>query len=388
METAGTAAGGGPEEKTAPGVPAPPPPRRRRSWLKGIALGIVVVMAIVAIAGFVIHVPYTTIAPGEALSLPPLVTVQGAPTYATSRGDIRLLFVREAEHVSLWRYVQARLDPNIDIVKDAVANPGKLTPEQVNDEGLQQMADAKTSATAVALEAAGYKVGVQPGLVVSDLFPDLPAITTLRWGDVILSADGHTIGRTDDLTKVISKHHKGEHVVFVIVRSGKQMTVNVGVATDQGRSVVGVLVSPRFTFPFKVNVDTRDIGGPSAGLAMTLAIFDDLTPGNLTGGARVAVTGTIDPEGNVGEIGGIQQKAVAARAAGVKLFIVPQCSPDDSPSSLASCKADLAQATRRAGSKITVKPVATFAQALKVLRDSGGAPVTPSFPTTSTTIAA
>ena len=118
---------------------------------------------------------------------------------------------------------------------------------------------------------------------------------------------------------------------------------------------------------------------------MTLAIFDDLTPGDLAGSARVAVTGTIDDAGGVGEIGGIEQKAVAARAAHVTLFIVPQCSPDDPAAALASCKADLVRTAKRAGSKIKVVPVSTFAQALKVLRDNGGAPVAASVPTISTT---
>ena len=126
-----------------------------------------------------------------------------------------------------------------------------------------------------------------------------------------------------------------------------KVTVKVGVFTEpdslKGHKGIGVELSPRFSFPVKVNVDTTDIGGPSAGLAMTLAIFDDLTPGNLTGGAQVAVTGTIDADGNVGEIGGIEQKAVAARAAGVSLFLVPQCSPNDSAAGLAGCKADLAR---------------------------------------------
>jgi Lon-like protease len=388
MATDATVVGADPDPIPTAGVPAEPPKRRGRSWFKGIVLALVVLMAFAAVAGFVIHVPYTTFAPGEALSLPPLVSVQGAPTYATSRGDIRLLFVRVASNVSLWRYVQARLDSDIDLVKDAVANPGKLTPSQVDAEGLQQMADAKSAATAVALEAAGYKVGVQPGLVVSELRTDLPAFKTLRWGDIILTADGRTIIRGADLSAAVAKHRVGEQVVLVVVRAAKRLTVRVGVSTDQGRKAIGVYVSPRFTFPFKVNVDTRDIGGPSAGLAMTLSIFDDLTPGNLTGGARVAVTGTIDAQGNVGEIGGIEQKAVAARAAGVAIFIAPRCSPDDPPPALASCKADLAAAAKRAGSKIKVEAVATFSQALAVLRDAGGAPVTPSFPTTTTTIAA
>ncbi len=97
---------------------------------------------------------------------------------------------------------------------------------------------------------------------------------------------------------------------------------------------------------------------------------------------RVAVTGTIDPNGNVGEIGGIEQKAVAARAAGVTLFIVPQCAPTDPAPYLAGCKADLAKAAKRAGKKITVRPVSTFAQALAALRANGGAPVATTVPTT------
>jgi PDZ domain-containing protein len=192
---------------------------------------------------------------------------------------------------------------------------------------------------------------------------------------------------------VIAKHKVGEQVSLVVERTGKRLSVAVrlGVFPDgpvKGRKGIGVALSPRFTSPVKVKVDTRDIGGPSAGLAMTLAIFDDLTPGDITGGHRVAVTGTIDSAGNVGEIGGIEQKAVAARAAGVKLFIVPQCSPDDQAAALASCKADLARASERAGGKIRVMPVSTFAQALEVLRDDGGAPVTANVPTSSTTVAA
>jgi len=368
--------------------------RRRRPWLSRVALGLAVVVVIVTLAGFAIHLDYTTIAPGEALSLPGRVTVQGAKSYADARGDIRLLFVREANHVNLWRYLQARLDADIDLVKDNAVNPGSLSPTQLNDEGLQQMADAKTAATAVALEAAGYKVGLAPGLTVSDLTPGMPAINVLRWGDVILSVEGKKIVATTDVNAAIMKHKVGDELTLVVDRSGKNVNlqVKVGVFTApdllKGHKGIGVELSPRFTFPVQVGVDTTNIGGPSAGLAMSLAILDDLTPGNLTGGARVAVTGTIDAAGNVGEIGGIEQKAVAARAAGVKLFIVPQCSPSDPPAYLTSCKTDLARAAKRAGSKIEVKPVSTFKEALQVLHDAGGATVSTTLPSTSTTIAA
>ena len=359
--------------------------RRRISWLTATALGLAILVLSAAIAGFVIRVPYTTIAPGEALSLRSRVKIDGKVPDADQRGDIRLLFVREAGHVNVWQYVRARLDSDIDLVKDAAANPGKLTSKQYSDQGLQQMADAKNDATAVALRAAGEEVGIAPGLTVSDLAPDLPAIKVLYWGDVILKADGKVVTKAGDLTDAIAKDGVGGEVTLDIKRDGEAKTVRVPIASEQDRKVIGVVVSPRFKFPIDVSVDTTGIGGPSAGLAMTLAILDDLTPGDLTGGKNVAVTGTIDAVGDVGEIGGIDQKAVAARAAGVSLFIVPQCSPNDPPGYLASCKADLARASKRAGSGIKVVPVATFAQALKALRDAGGAPVKTSGPTTTTT---
>ncbi len=393
MDTEGTAyaAETGPDPASEPAVARP---RKRGSWLRGISAGIGSLLVVVIIAGFVIRVPYTTIAPGEALSLPPRVTINGTTSYPNGRGDIRLLFVRLAYRVTVWQYVRARLDSDIDLAKDGSINPGGLTPSQQNQQGLQQMADAKTAATKVALAAAGYTVKNAPGFVVSDLVPGMPAIETLLWGDVILTVNGKKLEQSSDLNAVIDKDKVGDDLALGIVRAGKplKVTVKVGVFTEpdslKGHKGIGVELSPRFSFPVKVNVDTTDIGGPSAGLAMTLAIFDDLTPGNLTGGAKVAVTGTIDADGNVGEIGGIEQKAVAARAAGVSLFLVPQCSPNDSAAGLAGCKADLARAAKRAGSKIKVIPVSTFTQALAELRANGGDAVKVSEPTSSTTIAA
>jgi Lon-like protease len=386
-ESAGPGVDPGPAFPPGSELAGPEPVRRPVSWVTRVLFGLAFVVVAATVAGFVIRVPYTTIAPGEALSLPPRVSINGAPSYSEGRGDIRLLFVREAGHVNVWQYIRARLDSDIELVKDSAVNPGKLTPKQQNEQGLQQMADAKAAATAVALRAAGYKVGVSPGLTANDLVPDFPAIKVLQWGDIILTADGKKITKAEDLTAAITSHAVGSDVTLGITRAGKPMSVRVPVSTESGRKIIGVTVSPRLTFPFQVKVDTTGIGGPSAGLAMSLAILDDLTPGDLTGGAHVAVTGTIDPAGEVGEIGGIEQKAVAARAAHVSVFIVPQCSPDDAPSSLAACKSDLVKTAKRAGRGIKVVPVSTFAQALKVLRDNGGAPVSTTVPTTSTSVA-
>ena len=156
--------------------------------------------------------------------------------------------------------------------------------------------------------------------------PACPTVKVLRPCDQILAADGHELHPVDDLSKILKSHPVGSTVALRIVRAGQTMTVRVPVASSQNTHIIGVELAPRFKVPVNINIDTSDISGPSAGLAMTLAIIDALTPGELTGGKQVAVTGTIDPDGNVGEIGGLPQKAVAARTAHAQIFIVPACS--------------------------------------------------------------
>jgi PDZ domain-containing protein len=111
-------------------------------------------------------------------------------------------------------------------------------------------------------------------------------------------------------------------------------------------------------FPFDVSIDPGQVRGPSAGLAFTLAVLDVLTPGDLTGGHPVAVTGTIDGLGNVGPIGGAEYKAIAAREAGAELFLVPAGEEDIAAS--------------RVGDGVTIVPVATLDDALEALAEIGG----------------
>ena len=219
------------------------------------------------------------------------------------------------------------------------------------------MSQSQDSARVAALTALGYKVPVEPGLEVVGLPHTITtrgakgalvqhpvfAYTVLRPCDQLVSADGHKLTHEDDLSKIIKAQHPGTEVALSVVRGGKPMTVHAKVVGINGTSIIGVDLAPRFDVPLHMNIDTSDISGPSAGLAITLAIIDALTPGQLTGGKKVAVTGTIDPQGNVGEIGGLPQKALAAQNAGAQIFIVPRCTPTDT-----GCLKDVATA-REAG---------------------------------------
>jgi PDZ domain-containing protein len=108
------------------------------------------------------------------------------------------------------------------------------------------------------------------------------------------------------------------------------------------------------SLPFPVEIVPQKVtGGPSAGLMFTLAVYDLVTSQDLTGGRKIAGTGTIDLDGNVGPIGGVQQKVVAAQRAGAEYFLSPIENYPDA----------LAMATR-----ITVIEVATAQDAIDFLR--------------------
>jgi PDZ domain-containing protein len=133
---------------------------------------------------------------------------------------------------------------------------------------------------------------------------------------------------------------------------------------DASRTIVGITPADTRTVevPFEVAISTNAIGGPSAGLAFTLALLDELTPGNLMGNVRVATTGTIEEDGTVGPIGALRQKTVAVRRAGAKVFLVPK----------AQSAAELAAARSAAGTDLKVIPVGTLDEALKALQKFGG----------------
>lgn len=368
--------------EATPPTTQPPPTRPVPRWLKWF-VGIGALAVAVGVAGTLIRLPYYTYSPGSALDLSSRVRISGAKTYP-DRGDVMLLFVRERAHVNFWSWLQASLDSNIDLVKEQQVTGGESA-KHLNEQAVCDMTQAKISARVAALRALGYKVKLLPGVDIVG-FPEgskstktstgtttrtvrFPAENVLLPCDTITRVDGHEIAHPEDVSKLIGRHRPGTSVTLRIVRAGRAVTVKVPVTVYEGKRIIGIDAAPRFDVPLEIRIDTSNISGPSAGLAMALAIVDDLTPGDLTGGKRVAVTGTIAPDGSVGQIGAIQQKAITAKAAHARIFIVPACGDDR------VCSKDLQRLKQRVGRSVDVEPVATLAQALRVLREAGGAPV-------------
>lgn len=339
--------------------------RRKRSYVIGSITGVVV--ALVIAAAFV-RVPYYRFAPGTLYPTQPLITVEGAATFDDG-GPIEFTTV-SSKKVSVLELGLAKLDPAVEIV-DADKVEGTSTVEEIRQLNLELMDDAKKIAEVVALQQLGYDVVVTgTGAVVRGVGEGMPAEGVLVANDTIVAIDGAPVTTAKEAVDAIGSHTPGDTVTLRIEPISpegvkgepKDEVVTLGARPDDdSQALLGVSMGTRdtqFDLPVSISIDSQDVGGPSAGLALTLGIIDKMTPGSLTGGGRVAVTGTMDLEGNVGVIGGIQQKTFLAARQGVKVFIVPADEAED--------------ARRFAGPDLQIIGVRTIDEALAALADLGG----------------
>jgi Lon-like protease len=290
---------------------------------------------VLGMVGAFIPVPYVALRPGPTtdtlgrLGKAPLIQITGAKTYP-STGHLNFVTVAyqggPGNRIDLFTALRGWLDPKVAIVPEEAIFPKNVSTKKVEQENTQEMASSQEAATAAALHE--LHMPTTTVVVVDSVQPGMPAAGKLRPGDEITAIDGKKIKQVPEVSGVISGHKAGERVTFTVRRGGKEIPVEVTTvaSTDKtaaGKPVVGVVLREKFTFPVTVKISVGDVGGPSAGLMFSLGIYDKLTPQELTGGRFIAGTGTITPEGQVGPIGGIQQKMVAARDAGATVFLTP-----------------------------------------------------------------
>jgi PDZ domain-containing protein len=368
-------------------VPLPPPSlpadiRTLRVALPLITISWLVLLTVVVMAS--VRIQRWEIAPGEAMTVSSRIgfmpTKEGDAVPQRYVADNGIRFVTAfGGQLSILDSVLGWLDPYVR-VDTYTEHFGEQTPTSSRRLGFQAMTGAKQVAEYVAMSKVGLEASLKEGpiLIEQVICQDAPAensaCVNLQVGEQITHIDGVPTPTLSLLAVQMKNRKVGESVVLTVLpyvapneeteRKPKKVTVTLMVSPDDERAIVGFIpADTRVTsLPFDVNISTADIGGPSAGLAFTLALLDELTEGNLMGKGRVAATGTMDENQNVGAIGALEQKAVAVRDAGVTLFLVPA---GQSPEEMKAARA-------AAGSELRIVQVATLDDALKELRRNGG----------------
>jgi PDZ domain-containing protein len=263
----------------------------------------------------------------------PLIEIDGAETYPTA-GTLDMLTVSvrgTREQRPSWAEIfSAWFDRSKAVVPIDAVYPPNVTTEQRNEQNAALMVDSQTEAVAAALGQLGIEYTRE--VTVGSVDPEGAAADVLEVGDVIVSVNGTAVDSIEELRAAFSANGADTPAALVVraaestVEETRQITPRL--AEDSTDPVIGIGVSYGYEFPFDVEIQLNDVGGPSAGMMFALGIIDMLTPGELNGGDNVAGTGTIDDAGTVGPIGGIRQKLYGARDAGAEWFLAPATNCD------------------------------------------------------------
>ncbi|MGH3787219.1 MAG: YlbL family protein [Pseudonocardiaceae bacterium] len=327
-----------------------------RRWLAGV-----VVVALVALMGWAlvaVPLPLFVISPGSALQVSERIEF---PTRAKDELSGQLLLTTvQISQPNTFQAVDAWLDDDKDVIQREQVIPDDVDPSAYFQAQRQVFEESGQLAAAAGLRAAGFPVTVTGnGAEVAAVSPNAPAQGVLREGDLITAAGDQPIQTASALVSAVSARRIGDELALTVRRDGTttQLRVTLGRSAQQPGPVLGVAIRTvgfDIDLPFPVQVDAGQIGGPSAGLLMALTVYDLAEDGDLTRNRIIAGTGTIDAQGNVGPVGGVEQKIEAAVQADAQIFLAPAGEVD--------------QARVAAGDRLQVIGVATLDDALNALK--------------------
>jgi PDZ domain-containing protein len=294
-----------------------------------LSTGLVLLVVLVLLAA-VLKVPYVVLGPGPTFNTlgkddqgNTIIMIDGHDSNTTS-GNLNLTTVSvSVDDITIFQAIRGWWEHDQVVVpRDTVYPPGQST-EQTNQQNTADFVQSQDSAETAALCELGYPSGIG----ITSIDDSSKAKGLLDVGDLLVSIAGAPVTDAASVQKILSTATPGSSVPVVVSRMGAQSTEDVTLidpASGSSGARIGITVASGCFAPFSIDLGlASEIGGPSAGLMFALGIIDKLGNQNLTGGKFIAGTGTIDASGNVGPIGGIQLKMIAARRAGATVFLAP-----------------------------------------------------------------
>ena len=334
------------------------PSRRATTVLiAGAALVVLLVLA------GLLPVPFVILSPGPTFNTigevdgVPLVEISDTTTYPTT-GALDMTTIREEGEprsaLTVYGALAAWVDPNRAVLPRELLYGDEETGEEVQQRNAIMFSTSQSNAIAAAMGVLDKPV--VEDVVITAVVEGTPAFGKLDAGERIVAVNGSPVQQPTDVVEEVRADPIGSTIVFTVDRDGVDTDVEVVSEPKPDEPTVpyvGITVGVNYRAEFPIRFTLEDVGGPSAGMMFALAIVDKLTPDDLAGGGHVAGTGTIDPEGAVGAIGGIRQKLAGARGAGATLFLMPEV----------HCE----EAAGHVPDGLTVVPVATLQDSLDAL---------------------
>jgi PDZ domain-containing protein len=327
------------------------------------------IFILLIIAAFLIPSPYVILSPGNPQNvLGSAITISGTKVYPTT-GELSVTSVLVTDpdsYITGFDVLYAWIDKNRVVLPRVQVYPeGESAAESIKI-GADEMSGSQINATAAALDYLGYENKAK--LMIVEVNKKSNAIGNLKAGDQIISVDDKNFTTSAQIMDYLDQKKPDQLISIMVIRNGsEEVSRKIKLsARGDGSAYIGINIQSQFDFPFDVKIKLAETGGPSGGLIFALGIIDKLTSQDLVRYRNIAGTGTITTDGRVGPIGGIAEKIIGAKNAGVELFLTPveNCSDINN-------KEKVASNTDKKVMKIV--PVATLNEAISVLKLPAGA---------------
>lgn len=296
------------------------------------------IVALVPILAFgilmtLVTVPYVALGPGPTFDTlgevdgKQVVDIEGADLHPTS-GHLNMTTVSQRDGLTLGQALVFWASGRDQLIPRDLVYPPDRTKEEIDEANSTDFRQSEDSAEYAALHYLEYPMAV----TVENVDSEGPSNDKLQAGDAIDAVNNQPVATLEQFQEILAGTKPGDRIVVDYRRKNApagiaEITLGKHPDRDQGLLGVGVLDAP--WAPFTIDFNLANIGGPSAGLMFSLAVVDKLTTGDVNGSKFVAGTGTITGDGEVGSIGGITHKIVAAREAGATVFLVPADNCDE-----------------------------------------------------------
>ncbi|GAA2178290.1 PDZ domain-containing protein [Brooklawnia cerclae] len=303
----------------------------KQGWTATVSTALfVVLMTLVAL----VPVSFVSWKPGGSTDLlgerdgQPTIAISGAPTYDTP-GEVQLTTVavtRVDASMTLPQAFLSYLLPDEQVLPREVVYPVGTPSAQEQAAATEQMATSQRDAVVAALAQAGIPIVRQP--VVTQVSSSGPAYGKVEAGDLITTVNGAPVQRRTDVQNALAGVEPGTVVRLGLTRDGQELEAAITtVASQDDPSIAKLGIDTENSYQHSVDVEfgiDNELAGSSGGLAFALAIYDELTPGQVVDGRNVAATGLISSTGEVGSVGAVRQKVRGAERAGAQIMLVPE----------------------------------------------------------------
>jgi len=261
---------------------------------------------ILVLFAFIVNyeLPYYISAPGGTINL----SQRMDKNYDKENGSLNMLYVTEYRG-NVVTLLLGRLFKNWDIYEIGKQQISNEDSEDIYLRNRVMLDNSIQSAIFVAYNYAGKEINIsgKENIVIATTKDN-----GIEIGDVILEIDDQEIENITDIKNWLDSLEVGAEIKLDIIRNNKEKELKIVIDEDKLLGIVMITnyiydVSDDLEFNFK-----NGEGGSSGGLILSLGVYSEITGIDLLKGRNIAGTGTIDINGNVGEIDGIKYKVAGA----------------------------------------------------------------------------